>query len=41
MVMFDHDTYEIDAWGLDGECFSCGALLTVVCPVDAVERELS
>jgi len=41
VVVFDKDTYEMDAWGLDGECFSCGTLLTVVCPVDAVERELS
>lgn len=41
LVTFDHDTYEIDAWALDGECLSCGTLLTVVCPVDAEERELS
>ena len=40
-VTFDRDTYDIDAWGLDAECFGCGTLVTVVCPVDAVERELS
>ena len=40
-VSFDHDTYEIDAWSLDGECLSCETLVTVVCPVDAEERELS
>ena len=37
-VSFDKDTYEINAWGLDAECYSCGALVTVVCPVDAEER---
>lgn len=39
-VSFDLETYEIDAWGLDAECFDCGTLVTAVCPVDAVERDL-
>jgi hypothetical protein len=39
-VSFDKETYEIDAWGLDAECYSCGTLVTVVCPVDAEERDL-
>lgn len=39
-VIFDKETYEIDAYGLDAECYSCGTLVTVVCPVDARDRDL-
>jgi hypothetical protein len=39
-VSFDPETYDIDAWGLEAECFGCGTLITAVCPVDAVERDL-
>ena len=39
-VMFDPETYDISAWGMDGECYSCGTLLTVCCPVDSMmEKE--
>lgn len=33
-LMFDEETYEISAWQLEGECVSCGTILTVCCPVD-------
>jgi hypothetical protein len=33
-VVFDVETYEMAAWGLEGSCFSCGTLVTVCCPVD-------
>lgn len=28
------EDYDIAMWGLDAECFSCGAPVTVPCPVD-------
>ena len=31
-VMFED--YDIAMWGLDAECFECGAPVTVPCPVD-------
>lgn len=34
-VMFDAETYEVAAWGTEGECYSCGTVLTVCTPVDA------
>lgn len=39
-MTFDLETYDVAAWGMDGECYGCGALLTVCCPADAREREL-
>lgn len=39
-MTFDPETYDVAAWGMDGECFGCGALLTVCCPADARERDL-
>lgn len=39
-AMFDPETYDISAWSLEGECYSCGTMLTVCCPVDSlVEKE--
>jgi len=38
-AMFDPETYDIAAWGTDGECYSCGTLLTVCCPVDSLVEE--
>lgn len=33
-LLFDEETYEIAAWQLEGECVSCGTLMTACCPVD-------
>jgi len=33
-VMFDPDTYEIAAWGLEAKCFSCDTPITSPCPID-------
>lgn len=38
-MTFDHETYDVAAWGMDCECFSCGSLLTAPCPADIEERE--
>jgi len=37
-VKFDKETYDIETWGLEGSCYNCETLVTVVCPVDAEER---
>lgn len=34
LAIFDPDTYEIAWHTLQGHCYSCGAMLTVPCPVD-------
>lgn len=39
VAIFDDETYDIAAWGLDGECYSCGTLLTVCCPVDSLSEK--
>jgi hypothetical protein len=33
-VLFDHETYDVASWGLEGECYSCHTKVTVCCPVD-------
>lgn len=33
-IIFDDDTYEVSAWGTEGECFSCGTKVTVATPAD-------
>lgn len=38
-MIFDDETYDVAAWALEGECFSCGTRVTVCCPVDK-EREM-
>jgi hypothetical protein len=30
----DDETYDVAAWGTDGECYSCGTRVTVCCPAD-------
>lgn len=37
-VSFDEETYEVDAWALEGTCIGCGTEVTVCCPVDIEER---
>jgi hypothetical protein len=32
MAVFED--YDIAMWGTEGECYECGALVTVPCPVD-------
>ena len=39
-MIFDDETYDIAAWGLEGECFSCGTLVTVCTPVDQEAESL-
>lgn len=34
-IMASFEDYDIAMWGLDGECFDCGAPVTVPCPVDS------
>lgn len=34
LTLFDEDTYEIAAWATEGTCSSCGAMITICCPVD-------
>ena len=34
-MMFDEDTYDVAGWGTEGECYSCGSLVTVCTPVDS------
>lgn len=36
-MQFDEETYEPNAWGTEGECYSCGTKITVCTPVDAEE----
>lgn len=36
-MIFDDETYDVAAWGLEGECMSCGTLVTICCPTDSVE----
>jgi len=33
-MTFDYETYDVAAWGTEGECFSCKSKVTVCCPVD-------
>jgi hypothetical protein len=33
-MVFDDETYDVAAWGTDGECYSCGTRVTVCCPAD-------
>ena len=35
-VAFDDEDYSIEAYSLDAECYSCGALITVPTPEDVV-----
>lgn len=37
-MMFDEDTYDVAAWSTEGECYSCGSLITVCTPVDSTEE---
>ena len=40
IVQFDPTDYEIGLYFLDGECNSCGTLLTLPTPIDKIkERE--
>lgn len=41
LVSVDPECYEIEAWDLCGLCFNCGALVTVACPADLVDRGIS
>lgn len=37
-MQFDEDTYDVAAWGTQGECYSCGSLVTVCTPTDSIEE---